>query len=741
MVGGKLKKFVLLFVTLLICGIYIFISDSVVESVPETKTETETVKKLRCFVNGKEGIGDTRILAQKVDKKNYLFLPSGMNLSALRIHFSCPLGKWVTFHDQIIDGHITIDVLNQGTYNETEKSYRLVFRICDAGGIVGDYKLRVMESSGIPSVFLVSENEEENRSWIESTQDHANVAKARVYEMNEDGILICRQKADKLRIRGNFTADAAKKAYQFKLAAKEDMLQIKEPGKSFALLANAYDNTLQHNTVTYQLGKELGLSDSPDCRPVDVYYDGKYAGNYLLTELPDISKRSIAIDKEGSYLMQIDYSHYKDKEHYLRLSNGMYVVLEEPGDISYEQTEYVRQIWEELIETIDYGGIHPANGKTIEDYLDVESYARYYLIQQFSKNPDGFVSSAYCYIPSHEDKIYFGGLWDFDLGYGIVNAIDENGQSAGLTEPLGLYPDNTGSDISTIPVVSQKIKEIYENELRGIIEDILLGDEGQQGEYVKSLEGYNEEIYASQRMNYMLWDFNMTGLTIPFLTYEDSVSYFIDFVRDRHAWLFHTIESWGGCGETDEVSFLAEEPVVGMPLEADIKLSDKWCGGKIISCDFLEQDAWFEASKEYRCRVNVISQYGSSFPEHVRVASNAGKIESVTAMENGMLEIILNMGTPKETGTVYEGVDYAPVYDKEYYLASYPSAAEQAGTEDEAVLKYFITEGMKNGQKGCADFDVDVYIERYPILKGLDYPDVYMHYLREGISRGWSGRL
>ena len=68
---------------------------------------------------------------------------------------------------------------------------------------------------------------------------------------------------------------------------------------------------------------------------------------------------------------------------------------------------------------------------------------------------------------------------------------------------------------------------------------------------MKSLAGYREEIYASQKMNYILWDFNQTGTTTPYKSYEDSVADLKEFVEKRHDWLSHTIEDWVGCQEAD----------------------------------------------------------------------------------------------------------------------------------------------------------------------------------------------
>lgn len=110
MVDKKGKRILLVCVSLLICGIYIFITDFIAKSSP--REEKETGENLCCFVDGREGIDGTRIAAQQVHERNYLFLPGGMDLSALVLNFSCPLGEWVTFQDNIIKEKIVIDVIH-----------------------------------------------------------------------------------------------------------------------------------------------------------------------------------------------------------------------------------------------------------------------------------------------------------------------------------------------------------------------------------------------------------------------------------------------------------------------------------------------------------------------------------------------------------------------------------------------------------------------------------------------------
>ena len=94
------------------------------------------------------------------------------------------------------------------------------------------------------------------------------------------------------------------------------------------------------------------------------------------------------------------------------------------------------------------------------------------------------------------------------------------------------------------------------------------------------------------------------------------------------------------------------------------------------------------------------------------------------------------------------GVDYAPVYDPEYYL-SRNGDVEKAFTkstyggvtmvDDSAVLRHFINYGMSEGRRGSEAFDVQSYYNEYPDLRaafGTDLASYYSHYLMYGKKEG-----
>ncbi len=102
----------------------------------------------------------------------------------------------------------------------------------------------------------------------------------------------------------------------------------------------------------------------------------------------------------------------------------------------------------------------------------------------------------------------------------------------------------------------------------------------------------------------------------------------------------------------------------------------------------------------------------------------------------------------KDPVTKAGGVDYAPVYDPEYYL-SHNDDVEKAYTkttyggvtmlDDSAVLRHFINHGMAEGRRGSESFDVQSYYNEYQDLRlayGTGLPKYYSHYLRYGKKEG-----
>ena len=90
--------------------------------------------------------------------------------------------------------------------------------------------------------------------------------------------------------------------------------------------------------------------------------------------------------------------------------------------------------------------------------------------------------------------------------------------------------------------------------------------------------------------------------------------------------------------------------------------------------------------------------------------------------------------------TVYNGVDYSAVYDKDYY-SGYADLASYKGNA-RLLLRHFVEHGMSEGRQGNSIFQVQYYQNRYGDLRngfGDDLKQYYMHFLQNGIYEGRQG--
>ena len=93
----------------------------------------------------------------------------------------------------------------------------------------------------------------------------------------------------------------------------------------------------------------------------------------------------------------------------------------------------------------------------------------------------------------------------------------------------------------------------------------------------------------------------------------------------------------------------------------------------------------------------------------------------------------------KKPLTIYQGTDYAAVYNYDDYMDHYTNLANTYGTDCVGALKYFVEHGMSEGQHGSKSFDVWCYRRCNPGVRRqllADIPAYYLHYIRTGKAQG-----
>ena len=214
-----------------------------------------------------------------------------------------------------------------------------------------------------------------------------------------------------LKGRGNSTWGADKKPFQIKLSNKDGFLGMK-PGKKWVLLADFYDPTHLRNETAFYLERVIGEKYPVESRYANLTIDGEAQGLYLVTSKIEIGKNSVDLRDKLGILVELDNLHLDDCTFSVKHTCIVAKDVVAEDDMGLAKDEFMAS-FNELEGLLD-GGEYA----DIERLIDVDSFAKYYLLSEFTVNPDAYVSSFFMYKDGLEDKIHAGPGWDFDLTFG-----------------------------------------------------------------------------------------------------------------------------------------------------------------------------------------------------------------------------------------------------------------------------------------------------------------------------------
>ncbi len=234
-----------------------------------------------------------------------------------------------------------------------------------------------------------------------------------------------------VKVRGNSTAMARKKSFTFKFSKKRDLLGMGK-GKKWALLANPFDPTLLRNYVMFDFADELGLEYTSRQKIVELWLDGSFRGCYTLMEPVQDGKDRVDIDVEGNKDFLLEYERLRTDEgtSYITSKGGLRFGVSAPDEPDDEQLEYITNTVNRLTDVMASG-----DREAIENAIDVPSFAKFYVLNEFAKTNDFNFSSVFFYYK--DGKLYAGPPWDYDLSMGNVNKdFSSNSASAFKTDGL-----------------------------------------------------------------------------------------------------------------------------------------------------------------------------------------------------------------------------------------------------------------------------------------------------------------
>ena len=339
----------------------------------------------------------------------------------------------------------------------------------------------------------------------------------------------------RIRGRGNSTWSGhldLKKPYQFQLEQKVDVLGMGKH-KTWILLMN--DETLVKNKLGLDLAQDIGLTNSSLGEFVDVFMNGRYLGNYLLCERVEISKErvniaklddeyedkgnsTVGLDLTGGYLLEFDNWGGDKLQVYHAVSNNT-VSIKEPEDLDFQVTPYnayayINQYVTDFLNAVYGDGLMP-DGRSYLEYIDIDSFVRYFFHQEYLMNSDNGRGSTFMYKDrdSIDPLLHAGPVWDHDR-------IFENRHADGW-EIRNI--NHAGSDTLTIfnqlsrrRDFAEKLVEYYEN---SDIPQVLAGASAH-------IDAYTEQLQQSAAMNSLRW-----GLP------DFDIAWLKTMLDDRAAWI------------------------------------------------------------------------------------------------------------------------------------------------------------------------------------------------------------
>lgn len=232
-----------------------------------------------------------------------------------------------------------------------------------------------------------------------------------------------------IELHGNSTLNVAKKSYDFSFRS-EDGLSIsgKFPGlpwtKDVLFVSNFYDPSMLRNVLAYSTWEALGHK-TPGYSFCHIYVNEVYEGIYLVVEkirsldqLMDKSqwkpasptlKQPFFMRIDGENEGQVPIAGMRDYPIYAELldpkpyKNGMY-------DPSF------RAFFEEVNAALTAIVSNEINPIPYTDCIDIESFVDFFLLNEWTKNPDAYHSSVFFY-SNEKGKLTMGPVWDFDLAF------------------------------------------------------------------------------------------------------------------------------------------------------------------------------------------------------------------------------------------------------------------------------------------------------------------------------------
>ncbi len=366
-----------------------------------------------------------------------------------------------------------------------------------------------------------------------------------------------------IEIRGSSSQSFPKKQYAVELwtaqGADTSASVLGLPAEEDWILYAPYtDKSLIRNVLTFKLGTDLGRY-TPRTRFVELYINENYRGVYVFTEKIKRDKNRVDISKlnsdensgddlTGGYIVKLDkYDGATqglgwDSPFHPPNSVGKPVHFQfhypKEDKITNEQGNYIENYVTDFERTL-IGPNFRDKHEGYRKYIDVESFIDFAIINELTRNVDGYRLSTFLYKDkdSKDEKLYLGPIWDFNLAFGNANYCD-GGKTSGWAWD---FNEICSGDTWMVPFWWKRLlrDQAYVVQFQHRWSELREGLYSNETilNYIDSLETILE--HPQQRnfskwpiLSEWIWPNNYVGNT-----YSNELNYLKNWISDRLSWL------------------------------------------------------------------------------------------------------------------------------------------------------------------------------------------------------------
>lgn len=362
-----------------------------------------------------------------------------------------------------------------------------------------------------------------------------------------------------IETRGNSTQGFDKKSYSVELWNEQGedssaALLGMPAEEDWILHAMVIDKTQLRIPYSFYLWERMGHY-ATRWRFVELVIDGEYRGLYLLMEKIKQGEQRVAVKalneenasgEEGGYILRIDWldeaegfaSQYRSQGEEPMFFQWYYP---KASKVKPEQAAYIEN-WMHRFEKALFNKNCTGSGQhPYTDFIDLHSFIDFVLINELSKNADGYKLSSYVHkhAQSEGGGLVAGPIWDFDQTYG-VSEVCSNSDPTGWTY---LQNQEGCEDLESMPMWWQSLlaDTFFRNQLNRRWKRFRTSflHEDSVKEWIDTTQRRIDEAIGR---NFTRWD-DFIGNSIWYEpeplqpTYQHEVQYLKDWITKRLEWM------------------------------------------------------------------------------------------------------------------------------------------------------------------------------------------------------------